>query len=520
MAQDLRALTRHGWPHKLSNGDRAVEGAKSLKADPSRSVLVIEDDPEVASGLVEFFEEEGWDVESASTVKEGRSKLVQRVFDLLVADYLLPDANVLTLFDDVQLRSPLTKILVITGVRDIEVVAQSFKKGAGDFVSKPFLLTELQKRIHALMEEGCLEAQREREMNDVKPSRPISIVGQSPALLKVFQLIDLVADKNATVLVTGESGTGKELVASAIHSQSSRKAKPLVAINCAAIPENLLEDELFGHVRGAYTDARTDRKGKFEKADGGTLFLDEIGDMPMSLQVKLLRVLEQNTFQKLGSNKTIRVDVRIVVATNCDLMEKVKRGEFRKDLFYRLKVVPIQLPPLRERKEDLPLLATHFLETFSDSNRLTQRRLSPGALKRLMQHPWPGNIRELRNVLELACVLSGPKRTILEVDDFATLDDETLSEFTSSQPAKQGHVLPMEGIDLKQFIQELEKTLILESLRRTEGNKQKAARLLGLKRTTLVAKLRRMNGSTQTDQTSTLPPDWHDRNTLLGSRSD
>lgn len=459
-----------------------------------RSVLLIEDDTGLAADLRDFLEEEGWEVEYAATVEEARSKLVEKVFDLLIADYLLPDANVLTLFQEVQLRSPLTKVLVITGVRDIQVAAQAFKKGAGDFIFKPFTLTELQKRIEALMKEQRLESERQRQKSEPKQfSKPINMVGHSPAMHKVFQLISLVADKNATVLVTGESGTGKELVACAIHSRSPRKKNPFVPINCAAIVENLLEDELFGHVRGAYTDARGERTGKFEQADGGTLFLDEIGDMSPSLQVKLLRVLEENKFEKLGSNEIIHVDVRIVVATNCDLREKVQKQEFRNDLFYRLNVVPIHLPPLRERKEDLPLLANHFLQELSQSYGLPRKKLAPGALKRLMHYDWPGNVRELWNVLELASVLSGDKRTILEVDDFATLDDEPLSRLTSTELLLDCFRLPEAGIDLKQFIRELEKNLIRESLERAGGNKKKAARLLRLKRTTLVAKLRRMD---------------------------
>ena len=473
---------------------RKIEEMTLSRRSPARSVLLIEDDRGLAADLKLFLEEEEWEVESASTVQEARSKLAEKVFDLLVADSLLPDANVLSLFEEVQLRSPLTKVLVITGVKNIQVAAQAFKKGAADFLFKPFTLTQLEKRIEALMEEQRLESERERQKS--KPSeysRPVNMIGRSPAMKKVFQLIGLVADKKATVLVTGESGTGKELVARAIHSRGSGKKNPFVALNCGAIPENLLEDELFGHVRGAYTDARRERTGKFEQADGGTLFLDEIGDMSQSLQVKLLRVLEENQFQKLGSNNTIQVDVRIVVATNSDLREKVRAKEFREDLFYRLNVVPIHLPPLRERKEDLPLLATHFLQEFSCSYSLPQKKLSPGALKRLMQHDWRGNVRELCNVLELASVLAGGERTILEARDFATLDDEFVLELAPTEMFQNQLRLPEEGIDLRCFVQELERHLIGQALEHAGGNKRKAARLLCLKRTTLVAKLRRMN---------------------------
>ena len=438
-----------------------------------RSVLLIEDDTGLADSLKEFLQEEGWEVDYASTVKEARSKLVGKVFDLLVADYLLPDATVLSLFEEVQLRSPLTKVLVITGVQDVQVAAKAFRKGAGDFLFKPFSLDELQKRIEGLMEERRLESERERRKSEPGHPHPsIDMIGRSPAVMKVFQLIDLVADKNATVLVTGESGTGKELVARAIHSRSSRKDHPFVAINCAAIPESLLEDELFGHVKGAYTDAGKERKGKFEQADQGTFLLDEIGDMPASLQMKLLRVLEDNKVEKLGSNQTIQVDARIVVATNCDLREKVRQGEFREDLFYRLNVVPIHLPPLRERKEDLPLLATHFLKEFSEAYELSEKKLAPGALKYLMRYPWPGNVRELKNVLELACVLSGDERTILELDDFATLENQPSGDLDPTELLQNYLHLPEEGIEIKEVVRGLENNLIQDALQRTGGNKR------------------------------------------------
>lgn len=331
-----------------------------------------------------------------------------------------------------------------------------------------------------------------RKLEKMTLSRPIHMVGRSPAMQKVFQLINLVADKNSTVLVTGESGTGKELAARVIHSRSSRKKNPFVATNCGAIPENLLEDELFGHVR-AYTDARRERTGRFEQADEGTLFLDEIGELSPSLQVKLLRVLEENQFQKLGSNKTIQVDVRILVATHCDLREKVRKKEFREDLFYRLNVVPMHMPPLRERKEDLPLLVSHFLHELAHAHQLAPKQLSPGALKRLMRHDWRGNVRQLRNILELASVLAGDESTILKASDFATLDDEFALELASAEMFQDKLQLPETGLDLRGFVQELEKHLIDQALEREGGNKRRAARLLGLKRTTLVAKLRRLN---------------------------
>lgn len=468
-------------------------------ARAQHSALVLEDDSILASALREFLESEGWEVETAASAAEGRSKLAENVFDLVLADYLLPDADGITVFEEIQHRSPLTKVMLMTGLRDVEIAARAFKKGAADFISKPFQLTELEKRIEALMEEKRLQIEDDIKRVELNSEQnhgriPTKMVGESPALKKVFRLVALVAEKDATVLVTGESGTGKELVARAIHERSFRKDQPFVAINCGGIPESLLEDELFGHVRGAYTDAHQTRMGKFEQAHGGTLFLDEIGNMPLPLQIKLLRVLQEKEFQKLGSNQTVRVDIRIVAATNADLQEKVRAGEFRADLFYRLNVVPIHLPPLRERKEDLLLLVNHLLKLHTREHALPTKKLAPGALKRLMEYQWPGNIRELSNAIELACVLSGDGH-IIGKEHLPILQDQETGELPVDQPQLVASQLelPEKGIDLNQVVTELERNLIYQSLRRTGGNKGKAARLLYLKRTTLVEKLRRLD---------------------------
>lgn len=442
----------------------------------------------------DFFEEDGWTVEWAGTVAEASRKLAETVFDLVLADYLLPDADGLTIFEEIHQRSPLTKVMMMTGVKDMEVASQAFKKGASDLIAKPFRIEELERRVATLMEEKRLQIESEGEETAPRQVRvPACMVGQSAAIKKVFRLIELVASKNTSVLITGESGTGKELVAHAIHEQSPRKKNPFVAIDCGAIPENLLEDELFGHVSGAYTDARQGRIGRFEQADGGTLFLDEIGNMSLPLQMKFLRVLEEKKVEKLGSNQSIPVSVRVVAATNSDLLQKVKAGEFRGDLFYRLNVVPIQIPPLRERQEDIPLLASHFLRAASAEYSLAEKRLDPQVLRSLMHYNWPGNIRELRNVLELASVLSAD-RTILGPDDFPTIGDQAGSELDKAETLLEDYLqLPEKGIDLSRVVSELEKSLIRQSLERTQGNKGEAARLLYLKRTTLVEKLRRLN---------------------------
>ncbi len=452
-----------------------------------RSVLVIEDDTDLSASLAAFLDGLGWEVRCAGTIGEALSCLSEQIFDLVLADYMLPDGEVFATLEQVQERSPLTKVLVMTGVKDLEVTVQAFKQGASDFLFKPFDVRELETRIQDVMEDRKAVGERENRHN-AAPIPP-NMVGCSLEMAKVYQLIELISDKNITVLVSGESGTGKELVARAVHSEGSRSRAKFVAINCGAIPDNLLESELFGHVPGAFTGARGMRVGKFEEAGEGTLFLDEVGEMPLSLQVKLLRVLEDRRVERLGSNKPVDIKARIVAATNCDLREKIKRREFRSDLFFRLNMVPIHLPPLRERREDIPLLVNHFLADFSERFGLPSKQLSPEALRKLVGYHWPGNVRELRNVLELAALLSG-ERTALDTADFSAYEPEAREE---SGEAAARLRLPEEGLDLPRVLEEFERDLIQQSLQRTGGNKQKAAELLCLKRTTLVAKLRRMD---------------------------
>lgn len=472
------------------DGDKQMEQSELN----DQSVLVLEDDLALAKALTDFLEQEGWSVESATTAAEARSKLEQQVFDLVLADYLLPDADGLTIFEEIQKRSPLTKVMMMTGVQDMEVAARAFREGAADLIPKPFKIADLERRISLLMEYRSqgLELVEGKE-SEKGVEQPSYIIGESLAIKKVLHLVSMVASKEASVLISGESGTGKELVARAIHDLSPRKDESFVAINCGAIPENLLEDELFGHVKGAYTDARNARTGKLEQASGGTLFLDEIGDMPAALQVKLLRVIEEKTFQRLGSNHTVRCDFRLVTATNTNLREKVKEGSFREDLFYRLNVVPVHVPPLRERPDDVALLATHFLKTFARQYGEAEKKLDPVTLKMLSRYEWPGNIRELRNAIELGFVLSGERKTI-RLEDFPTLlESMDLDVEDADEVLSNVLELPEDGVDLNQVVSEVEKNLITQSLQRTGGNKGKAARLLYLKRTTLVEKLRRMN---------------------------
>jgi len=454
-------------------------------------VLLLEDDTTLSDLLRRFLEQWGWEVQCAETVSQARQIISSCAFDLVLSDYLLPDANGLEIFDEIQRRSPLTQVMLMTGVQDMNVAASALRKGAVDLLPKPFRMQDLEERIAAAMARKSASQSAVEEEPEKDTRWPRHFIGESEAIRRVVRLVMMVAQKDPPVLVTGESGTGKELIARAIHDLSARCNKPFIALNCGAIPENLLEDELFGHVRGAYTDAKTTRVGRFEEADGGTLFLDEIGEMKPALQVKLLRVLEEHCVQRLGSNQKITVDFRVIAATNADLRKKIEAGEFREDLFYRLNVVPIHSPPLRERKSDIPLLVNHFLKLNAAQYDEEPKHLDPKALRILTQHEWPGNIRELRNVVELGFILSGERRVILP-EDLPTLD-ATLGATVHGAQLDSLLRLPDEGIDLNQVVTEVERNLICQSLERTGGNKGKAARLLFLKRTTLVEKLRRMN---------------------------
>lgn len=333
----------------------------------------------------------------------------------------------------------------------------------------------------------------EPNLDPLQPAWRRKLIGSSPAMQNVADIVALIAGRRSTVLILGETGTGKEMVARAIHQASSRAERQMVTINCAAIPENLLEAELFGHVKGAFTGANNARLGRFEQADGGTLFLDEIGDLPFDLQAKLLRVLQEKEFTRIGSSDTVRVDVRVVAATNVDLMEQVKQGKFREDLYYRLNVVPIRIPPLRNRTSDIPRLVRHFIEKVCVSEHLPLKSISPDTLEGLAKHPWPGNVRQLENAVEMAVVLSG-ERTTLTTSDFMLLSEDPRKAITITQD----HSLPLpeEGIDFDSVIGRIEINLLEQALRRANGNKSLAAEMLGLKRTTLTAKLKSLESLT------------------------
>jgi len=368
---------------------------------------------------------------------------------------------------------------------DAMPLAQLGLTGVFDGTATPeTILAELQIAL-----EDAASLQRKRAQSaDTKPSWQTSIIGDSDAILQICEVVRLVAGRRSTVLISGETGTGKEVIARALHQASSRSAQPMIAVNCSAIPHNLLEAELFGYVRGAFTGAQQMRTGRFEQAHKSTLFLDEIGDMPLDLQAKLLRVVQEREFQRLGSSETIKVDVRIVAASNLDLLERVKQGLFREDLYYRLNVVPLRMPALRERPEDILALARHFVAKICREEGLPQKALSASALPKLTSYSWPGNVRQLENAIEMAVVLSGGRVTLTAADFRLPASAET-----QTSPRYLSHkalALPDHGLDFEKTVSQFERNILSQALRRTGGNKKLAADMLCLKRTTLSAKIR------------------------------
>jgi two-component system, NtrC family, response regulator AtoC len=432
------------------------------------AILIVDDESLVRWSLKERLEGHGYDVTEAETSADALRQTATDI-DLVLLDFKLPDGDGLEVLRQFKERSPETLVIMMTGYSTVENAVEAMKRGAYHYVNKPFNLDE----VMLLVEKALETSQLRREVRALRSSQGKefgfdSIIGDSAAMKTAKALMARVAASPAsTVLLTGETGTGKDLAAKAIHYNSGRVARQFVNITCSALPEQLLESELFGHERGAFTDARQQKRGLFETADGGTLFLDEIGEMTLALQSKLLRFLEEKAFKRVGGLTDVRVDVRVIAATNRDLEEEVKAGKFREDLFYRLQVMPIMLPPLRARHGDVPLLAAFFIDRFNTEFKKKIRGLSPAATQLLEQYGWPGNVRELRNAIERAMLLADGDR--LEAADLTTLT-RTVSPVQFK--------LPAEGVN----IEEVERQLLVQALERSKGNQTQAAQLLGINR--------------------------------------
>ncbi len=443
-----------------------------------KRILVVEDEEKLRRVIELQLASSGFDVDKAASAEEGL-RIVDRA-DLVLTDLKLPQMDGLEFLTVIRRQNANVPVVMMTAFGSVETAVGAMKAGATDFLVKPFSLDHLMQVVNKALEVRALRDENRKLKEELgRRYEYDNIVGRSQPMQEIFATIERVAPTRATVLLAGESGVGKDLIARAIHFHSPRRDRPLVKINCTAIPENLMESELFGYEKGAFTGANTSKPGKFEQADTGTVFLDEIGDVPASIQVKLLRILQEREFERLGSNVTRHIDVRVVAATNQDLRAALEQGTFREDLYYRLNVVPMNIPPLRERKVDIPFLAGHFVKKLAPEIGSRVESITDAALEKLMAYHWPGNVRELENVIERSLVMCAC--TQLDADDIR------LESAPRPRAQADNSFLP-EGMTLDQYEQEL----IREALRRADGNKSQAARLLGLTRNALRYRLTQM----------------------------
>lgn len=456
-----------------------------MAVNPKYNFLIVEDNDTMREGIVRVVEKMGHKAVETADAEQAEKQLSKTKFDLLISDYKLPGMTGIELLEKIKQISPETEAMLITAYGSIELAVEAMKKGAADFITKPFSPEELTLKVNLILERVQQKAELQRVSEENRYLRDQldgqfnfgEIIGNSPAMQAIFRTIEKVAKGDSSIIIYGESGTGKELVAHAIHNTSPRKDRAFIRVNCGALAEGILESELFGHEKGAFTGAIKRRKGRFELAQSGSIFLDEIGDIPLGTQVKLLRVLQEKEFERVGGEETLSVDTRIIAATSKNLQEEIKGGNFREDLYYRLHIIPIHLPPLRERKEDISLLTEHFIKKISKEVNIPELKIEAQAVDKLRRYNWPGNVREFENVLERAAVLSEDAH-ILASD--LPLFSEGAQTLTYSQP---------DGLNLNRTLETTEKQLLEKAMDKARGVKTEAAKLLDIKTSALYYKL-------------------------------
>jgi DNA-binding NtrC family response regulator len=452
------------------------------------SVLIVEDDADLRETLSESLEGAGFAVAQSPDAASAKERLEAFAYDGLVVDLHLPDMSGMSVLEEAVGRYPEIKAVVMTGFGGVAEAVEAMKRGAIDFLIKPFQLSQLARVLETAVDQQRLRVENAELRAQLRGRFSFeSLIGRDSTMQQLFQTLEMVSPMNSTVLIQGETGTGKELVARTIHHHSPRADQRFVAFNAAAIPEGLVEAELFGHVKGAFTGAISARVGRFELAHRGTLFIDEVASMPLPLQAKLLRALQEREVERVGESKPMKLDIRVIAATNSDLRKLVKEGTFREDLFYRLSVIPVTLPPLRARRGDIPLLAQHMIKKSCRENNMTQKPLTQEALRLLMAYHWPGNVRQFENAMEHAVAMS---LNAAEIGPEALPDDIRKPTETGFNAAI---AIPDEGIDFSSIVSKLERDLIMRCLEKTGGNKRQAARLLNLSRTTFIDKLQRLH---------------------------
>ncbi len=438
----------------------------------SARILVVDDEPSMQEFLQIFFRREGYDVVAAGDVDTALVAIENDEFDVVITDMQMPERSGLDLLRAVNETSPETVVIVITAFASTDSAIAAMKEGAYDYITKPFKVDEIRVTVEKALEKKLLAHENRRLRSELRGRvRDRSIIGNSVPMQRIFELVGQVADTKTNVLIGGESGTGKELIARAIHDQSERASRPFVAVNCGAIPENLLESELFGHVKGAFTGAVHAKEGLFETADGGTLFLDEVGELTLPLQVKLLRAIQEKTIRRVGGTSDTSIDVRIISATNKDLRAEAAEGRFREDLYYRLNVIQIELPPLRDRVDDIPLLVNHFVHKYSSELGKPIHGVDDEAMQSLLRYGFPGNVRELENLIERAVALSRD----------GEIAADSLPATIGQEPERQVPTrIPADGVNLEDLVNDYERTLLSEALQSAGGVKKRAAQLLGI----------------------------------------